>query len=63
PDGARCRSGCQTEAERALVVNPMIDSFGDVFGANVYESWAALAAIIVAIFVIVIVLQKRKDVV
>ena len=41
----------------------MIDSFGDVFGASVYESWAALAVILVAIFLIVVFLQKRKDVV
>jgi hypothetical protein len=53
----------ETEAERALVVTPMIDSFGDVYGANVYEAWAALAVILVVLFGIIVFLQKRKDVV
>ena len=35
--------------------------FRDVFGQSVYRSWAALLAIMAALFAALVVLQKRKD--
>lgn len=53
----------ETEPERRVVVDPILEKFGGVFGESVYDTWIALGAIIAVIFVILIGLQKRKDVV
>lgn len=53
----------QTEPERRVVVDPILEKFGGVFGQDVYKTWAALGIIMGVLFVIIIGLQKRKDVV
>lgn len=53
----------ETEAERRVVVDPILEKFGGVFGEDVYKTWVALGIIMAVLFVINIGLQKRKDVV
>jgi ABC-type multidrug transport system ATPase subunit/pSer/pThr/pTyr-binding forkhead associated (FHA) protein len=53
----------ETEAERRVVVDPILEKFGGVFGEDVYKTWIALGIIMVALFAVIIGLQKRKDVV
>jgi hypothetical protein len=53
----------ETDPERAVQLNTINDRFEDVFGADVYVSWGAMGIIIAAIFIIILVLQRRKDVV
>jgi len=52
-----------TDPERHVALDPINDRFGDVFGADVYVTWAAIGAILVALFLVFLVLQKRKDVI
>ena len=52
-----------TDPEKRAYLRPIDDRFGDVFGEDVLIAWAAMAAIIVGLFVLVYVLQKRKDVI
>ncbi len=52
-----------TDPERRAYLRPIDDRFGDVFGEDVLIAWAAMAAIIVGLFILVYVLQKRKDVI
>lgn len=53
----------ETELEKKATLEPIQERFGDVFGADVYVAWAAMGIIIGALFVIIIVLQRRKDVI
>ena len=48
--------------QRALV-DPILEKFGGVFGESVRKTWIALGSIIGGVFVILLFLQKRKDVV
>lgn len=52
-----------TDAEKHVQYDALNERFADVFGTDVYVAWAAMAIILVALFVIIIVLQRRKDVV
>ncbi|MBI2913018.1 MAG: FHA domain-containing protein [Chloroflexi bacterium] len=52
-----------TDAERKVALHPIDDRFGDIFGADVYVTWAAIGAIMAGIFILLLVLQKRKDVI
>ena len=67
PSLANCgRPGLQaypTDAEKQVALDTLDDRFGDVFGADVYVAWAAMGIILAALFVIIIVLQRRKDVI
>jgi ABC-type multidrug transport system ATPase subunit len=67
PSLANCRlpgiQAFETDAERRVILDPIEESFGGVFGGDVYVSWAALALIIVAMFSIILFLLKRKDVI
>jgi energy-coupling factor transporter ATP-binding protein EcfA2 len=51
----------ESDAERRVLVNQVDERFRDVFGQSVYRSWAALLAIMAALFAALVVLQKRKD--
>jgi ABC-type multidrug transport system ATPase subunit/pSer/pThr/pTyr-binding forkhead associated (FHA) protein len=63
----RCEmSGVQayhTDRERQVVVTQLRDRYGDVLEGDVATSIAALLAIMVGLFVVVAVIQKRKDVI
>jgi len=52
-----------TEAEKRVALDPIDERFEDVFDADVYVSWSAMGIIIAALFVIIAVLQRRKDVI
>lgn len=52
-----------TDPEKRAYLRPIDDRFGDVFGEDVVIAWAAMAAIIVGLFILVYILQKRKDVI
>ena len=52
-----------TDPERRVSLQAIDSRFADVFGADVYVTWAAIGAIMAAIFVLLLVLQKRKDVI
>jgi ABC-type multidrug transport system ATPase subunit/pSer/pThr/pTyr-binding forkhead associated (FHA) protein len=66
-DLADCRlPGLQSfgsDPEKRAYLRPIDDRFGDVFGEDVVIAWAAMAAIVVGLFVLVYILQKRKDVI
>jgi ABC-type multidrug transport system ATPase subunit len=51
-----------TDAERRVALEPMDERYGGVFGANVYVAWGALTAIISAVLLLILAVQKRKDV-
>ncbi len=52
-----------TEEQKRVALDPIDERFEDVFGADVYVTWAAMGIIIGALFVIIVVLQRRKDVI
>lgn len=52
-----------TDPERRVALDSLDDRFKPVFGADVYETWAAMAIIMLVLLAIIIVLQKRKDVI
>jgi len=52
-----------TDPEKRVALDPINERFGDVFGADIYVTWAAMGIILLALFVIIVVLQKRKDVI
>lgn len=66
PDLSTCRipgiERFETNAERQVLVNQLDERFGGVFGQSLTTCWAALAAIAAGLFVIIFVVQKRKDV-
>ncbi len=53
--------------EEASVENPVVkqayDYFGDIFHENLAKSWAAMTVILAVLLGIILVLQKRKDVI
>jgi ABC-type multidrug transport system ATPase subunit/pSer/pThr/pTyr-binding forkhead associated (FHA) protein len=55
--------GYVTNAEKRVLVRTVDERFGDLFGADVYASWGALVLIMVALYGLVFLLQKRKDVI
>jgi ABC-type multidrug transport system ATPase subunit len=50
-----------TAAERQVLVQSVDERFGAIFGVDVVTTWAALGAIMVALFVLLVVVQRRKD--
>ncbi len=52
-----------TDPERRVALDSLDDRFKPVFGADVYETWAAMAIIMAVLLVIIVLLQKRKDVI
>jgi ABC transport system ATP-binding/permease protein len=50
-----------SDAERRVLVNQVDERFRDVFGQSVQRSWAALLTIMAALFLLLLLLQKRKD--
>lgn len=52
-----------TDTEKQVALEPIDERYGGVFGTNVYVTWSAMAIIIGALFVIIVVLQRRKDVI
>jgi hypothetical protein len=53
----------ETDAEKTVALENVDDRFAEVFGADVYETWAAMAIIMAGLFLIFLLLQKRKDVI
>ncbi len=54
--------GLKSLGEKMAMVNNLDTKYGGVFDVNVYQSWLWMAAIIVGLFVIILFLQKRKDI-
>jgi hypothetical protein len=52
-----------TDRERQVVVTQLRDRYGDVLEGEVTTSLVALLAIMVGVFVVVVIIQKRKDVI
>jgi hypothetical protein len=52
-----------TDAERQVVITHLEDRYGNVLEGDVTTSIAALVGILVALFVLLAVIQKRKDVI
>jgi hypothetical protein len=52
-----------TDAERAAVLATLEPDYGEVLGTDIYLAWGAMAAIIGTIFVLLVIVQKRKDVI
>jgi ABC-type multidrug transport system ATPase subunit/pSer/pThr/pTyr-binding forkhead associated (FHA) protein len=52
-----------TDPERRVYLKPIEDRFGDVFGQDIVFVWVAMAVIIVALFALVYILQRRKDII
>jgi hypothetical protein len=50
-----------SDPERRVLVHQVDERFRDVFGRNIYRSWAALGALLAALFAALVVVQKRKD--
>jgi hypothetical protein len=67
PDLAGCRlpgiGQFATDPERRVYLDPIDDRYGDVFGADVFVSWAGMALLMVGLFVLLFWFQKRKDVI
>jgi hypothetical protein len=59
----RAEAGQTTTDDKNPVIEGARTHFGNIFEANVYADWAAMSAILTAIFIIILMLQKRKDVV
>ena len=53
----------ETDTEKRVALQSIDDRYADVFGGNVYVGWAAMGIIIGAQFIIILVLQRRKDVI
>ncbi|MGE0059073.1 MAG: FHA domain-containing protein [Dehalococcoidia bacterium] len=51
----------ETDAERLVVLNALEKDFSGVMGSNIYATWVGSTAIIGVLFVLFLVLQKRKD--
>lgn len=45
------------------LVSTVNERYGGVYGGDLYASWSAMALIMVALYVLLFVLQKRKDVI
>jgi hypothetical protein len=45
------------------MVKSIVDNYGHTFKGGLAERWTAMAVIMLVVFVLVIVFQKRKDVV
>ncbi len=52
-----------TDAERAVIARNFNNQYGDVLGADLYASWGALVLIILVVFGLLSLLQKRKDII
>ncbi|HBY94737.1 MAG TPA: ABC transporter ATP-binding protein [Chloroflexi bacterium] len=52
-----------SDPERRVLLKTVDERYGSVFGADIYKSWAAMGAIMLALLALLFVLQKRKDVV
>jgi ABC-type multidrug transport system ATPase subunit/pSer/pThr/pTyr-binding forkhead associated (FHA) protein len=48
-----------TGAERRVLVRTIDERFGDLFGTDIYASWGALALLVVALYVLLFLFQKR----
>lgn len=52
-----------SDPERRVLLDTVDKRYGSVFGADIYESWAATGAIMLVLLVLLFLIQKRKDVV
>jgi hypothetical protein len=52
-----------TDPERQVVISHLEDRYGQVLEGNVATSIAAMLAIMLALFILLAVIQKRKDVI
>jgi hypothetical protein len=52
-----------TDAERQVVITHLEDRFGDVLDGDALNSILAQLAIMLVLFVLLFVVQKRKDVI
>jgi ABC-type multidrug transport system ATPase subunit len=52
-----------TDAEKQVVIGHLKDRYGGVLEANVITSIAAMLAIMLGLFILLVVIQKRKDVI
>ena len=52
-----------TEPERQVVIAQLKDRYGQVLEGDVMTSVAAMLAIMIGLFILIVVVQKRKDVI
>jgi hypothetical protein len=52
-----------TDPERRVVIDHLEDRYGDVLNGDMAVSVAAMSALMLGLFVLLIVIQKRKDVI
>jgi ABC-type multidrug transport system ATPase subunit/pSer/pThr/pTyr-binding forkhead associated (FHA) protein len=52
-----------TDAEKRVLLRTINERFSDVFGADIYAAWGALVVIMVVLYALLFILQKRKDVI
>jgi ABC transport system ATP-binding/permease protein len=55
--------GIDSEAGRAVLIDQLNERFGGVFDGSVRDSMLAMVGIVAVLFVLLVVLQKRKDVI
>jgi ABC-type multidrug transport system ATPase subunit/pSer/pThr/pTyr-binding forkhead associated (FHA) protein len=51
-----------TPAERQVMVRSLDDTFGEIFGMSIAAAWAATGLIALVLYVLLYLLQRRKDV-
>ena len=54
--------GMKTPGEKAAAIKSLEEGYGDIFNVNVYRHWAYMLVIAGGIFLVVLFLQKRKDI-
>jgi len=54
--------GMKTLGEKAAAIKSLDEGYGDIFNVNVYQHWLFMLVIAAAIFLVVLFLQKRKDI-
>jgi ABC transport system ATP-binding/permease protein len=55
-------AGMKTPGEKAAAIRSLAEGYGSIFDVNVYRHWAYMLVIAGGIFLVVLFLQKRKDI-
>jgi hypothetical protein len=53
----------ETDAERRVVIDHLEDRYGDVLNGDVAVSIAAMSALMLVLLILLVFIQKRKDVI
>ena len=65
PDLSQCKvpglQGYPTDAVRANVLQTLDDQYGDIFNADPLVAWSALILLMVGLFLLILIFQKRRD--